>query len=269
MRSLVLLALACLAFPSTASDFARDFAIVLATEKTEARFGRLPLDRALLARAIENAARGGAKGVVVKFFLDRPKDKASDARLAQSLALVPAILQARLDNTEQESNDLPERFTLSGSGHAVSVQGRSGWIPLPAFAAKSSDICFVDFSASPVPIIETYNGRAVKSLLLCAVEMAIGSKMTWVPADHVKVDSFTAHLDNLNQAIVKYPNENTLKVLELSALVDEDFPPGVLRGRVVIIGYDGPNIHTVPTPFGNIGAHRAFILLLKSFYETQ
>jgi hypothetical protein len=268
VRLFLFLILAGLASLSTAKEFVNDFAVVLASEKTEARFGKLPLDRAVLARAIENAARGGAKGVVVKFFLDRPKDKAGDVRLAQSMSLVPIILQARMDDAEQNPNILPERFTVSGNGLASSVQGRSGWIPLPAFSATSRDICVVDFSASPVPLIETYKGSAVKSLLICAAELAAGAKMNLVPGDRVTVGSMTTRVDKLNQAHVKYPSENDLAVLELSALLDADFPPGALKGKVVILGYDGPNIHTVATPFGNVGAHRAFILLLKSFYES-
>jgi hypothetical protein len=267
MRIFALLMLACVCAPSAGADFAKDFAVILATEKTEARFGKLPLDRALLAKAVEHAARGGAKGVVIKFFLDRPKDKAADGRLAQSLSLVPVILQARLDDTELVPNILAERFTL-GDGLATFIQGHSAWIPLPAFADKSHDICFVDFSGSPVPLVETYKGRAVKSLLLCAVEFATGSKMTLASPGRIKVGSFNAPVDNLHQTVVKYPSESTFEFFELSALLDDKLPKDTLKGRIVIIGYDGPHIHTVPTPFGQLGAHRAFILLLKSFYES-
>ncbi len=268
MRIIALLALASLSALSMAKDFADDFAVVLATEKTEARFGKMPFDRAHLARAIELAARGGAKGVVVKFFLDRPRDPDGDARLAHSMSLLPVILQARIDDAAPAPHPFPGRFTVGGSDYASAVHGHSGWIPLPLFADKSRDICFVDFSASPIPLIETYRGRAVKSLMLCAVELAIGSKMTLLPSKQIQLGAFTARLDALNRAVVSYPSSDTLKVLELAELLDGTLPKEALKGKVVILGYDGPNIPVIATGLGNRGAHRAFILLLKSFYET-
>jgi hypothetical protein len=83
MRLLLACFLVILSFCSTARDFSRDFAVVFATESTEARFGRIPLDRALIAKAIESAARHVAKGVVVKFFLDQPRTTEGDNQLAR------------------------------------------------------------------------------------------------------------------------------------------------------------------------------------------
>ena len=39
------------------------------------------------------------------------------------------------------------------------------------------------------------------------------------------------------------------------------------RRKVVIIGYDGPSIQTIPTDIGPIKAHRFFVYSLKSVYE--
>ena len=43
-------------------------------------------------------------------------------------------------------------------------------------------------------------------------------------------------------------------------------PGSAIAGRepVVILGYDGKNIHSIETPFGPIGAHRFFICGLVS-----
>jgi hypothetical protein len=151
MRYLALFLLLFSPLASLGRDFSRDFVVVFATATTEARFGKVPLDRSLLAKAIENAAHAEAKGVVIKFFLDLPRNPQSDSRLTRAIATVPVILQARIDDAEPNSNPLPS---------------------------------------------------------------------------------------------------------------------GVLKGKVVILAYDGPSNPTVATPIGNLGAHRAFILLLKAFYES-
>jgi CHASE2 domain-containing sensor protein len=52
------------------SSFEKDFAVVFIDAATEANYGPIPLDRALLARALERLAVARARGVVLKFFLD-------------------------------------------------------------------------------------------------------------------------------------------------------------------------------------------------------
>lgn len=267
MRRIALLVLVFLPLWSSAGDFGKDFVVVFATAGTETKFGKLPLDRALIAQAIENAARDEAKGVIVKFFLDQARDADSDARLARSMSLIPVIPQARLDDSEQRPNPLPQRFTLAGAGYATSVQGNSGWIPLPVFADKSRDVCFADFSSSPVPMLETYQGRMVKSLLLCSVELAVGQQASLRAGSEVRIAALSVPLDEQNRASVKFPASASLETVDFADLVAGKLPKGALKGRVVLLGYDGPGIHSVPTPVGNIGAHRAFTLLLKAFYE--
>lgn len=269
MRWLLLLFLALLPLHSSAREFSRDFAVVFVTARTEARFGKIPLDRALLAQAIENAARSMAKGVIVKFFLDQPRQAESDRRLATSLSRLPVILQARLDDTERHPNPLPARFTVSGGPFQTAVQGNSGWIPFPALAEKSHDLGFVDFNTSRIPILENYQGKTVKSLLLCAAELAAGQPARLRPGKSVSVGTLTALLNAENQTWVDFPATSTLASFEFADLVDGTLPADALKGRVVVLAYDGPNSHTVATPFGKLAAHRAFLLLLKSFYESS
>lgn len=251
-----------------ARDFSRDFAVVFATEKTEARFGKVPLDRALIAKAIENAARYEAKGVVVKFFLDQPRGTEGDNRLARSFSAIPVILQARIDNAEQKPNELPEHFTLGRTNHSTSVQGASGWVPLPVFTENSHAICFVDFNSSPVPLLETYRGNTVESLLLCSVELAVGQKASIRSGDVVRVGDLVVPLDRQNQVSLNVQPNTTLQSFQLEDLIDETLPKNALKGRVVILGYDGPRIPLVKTPAGSVGAHRAFVLFLRAFYEN-
>jgi CHASE2 domain-containing sensor protein len=55
-----------------ARDFNSEFAVVFTDAETEARYGRIPLDRALIARALDALTKANARAVVLKFFLDRP-----------------------------------------------------------------------------------------------------------------------------------------------------------------------------------------------------
>jgi len=249
---------------STARDFSRDFAVVFATEKTEARFGKIPLDRAVIASAIESAARYEAKGVVVKFFFDQPRSTEGDNQLVQSLSMIPVILQARIDDTQQKPNELPVRFTLGRTNYITTVQGSSGWIPLPALAEKSHAVCFTDFNSSPIPILETYRGDTVKALLLCSVEMALGQEASFRSDSEVKVGDFVIPLGRQNQVSLSIQAGAKLPFFQFEDLIDGTLPKNALKGRVVILGYDGPNIPTVVTPTGNVGSHRAFVLYLKA-----
>ena len=82
---LAILLLASVPAIAFGGDFERDFAVVFITQATEAKHGRYPLDRALLAQAVERAADAGAKGVIIKFFLDQARTTEGDRRLAMAL----------------------------------------------------------------------------------------------------------------------------------------------------------------------------------------
>lgn len=267
MRFFLAFVLFSISFGGAARDFSQDFAVVLANEKTEIRFGKIPLDRALIAKAITNLARYGAKGVVVKFFLDQPRIPEGDLELARSMSMIPVILQARMDDTEKTPNALPERMTMGHTQYASSVQGRSGWIPLPAFMEKSHAVGFVDFNGPPIPMLETYRSHTVKSLLLCPVELAIGQKAVFRSGKDVRIGDLVVPLDEQNRVSLHIQSHATFKSLQFEDLIEGTLPEDALKGRVVILGYDGPNIPNVVTPAGTLGAHRAFILYLKAFFE--
>lgn len=254
--------------PSVAMDFAQDFAVVFATAATESRYGRMPLDRSLLAQAIENAQRAGARGVIVKFFLDQPRTTEGDRRLAEVISKTEVILQARLDDSEQAPNSLADRFTVPETGLVTAISGGSGWIPAPQFAQHARNVCFVDFDSSPVPILETYRGKAVKSLLLCAAEFAVGRQAVVQTAQSVLIGAGRAELDAFNRVTVDLRNEKPLPTLEFNRLIDGTIPILALKDKIVVLAYDGPNIHKVKSPIGTMGAHRLFVLMLRAFYEN-
>lgn len=50
------------------------FRVVLVDKQTEEQYGPFPLSRSLLAKGIEQIKTRKAKGIILKFFLDIPKD---------------------------------------------------------------------------------------------------------------------------------------------------------------------------------------------------
>ncbi|WP_395009819.1 CHASE2 domain-containing protein [Undibacterium sp.] len=251
------------------SNLERDFTVVFITQATEAKYGRFPFDRALLAQAVEQAADAGAKGVILKFFLDQSTTAEGDRRLANALSRVPVLLQARLEESEKGPNPLEDRFTLPGARFKTAVSGSSGWIPLPEFSRRAHDVCFVDFASSPAPIVEQYQNKTVKSLLVCAAELAIGHKAVIRPVKDISFDNQTAFLDSLNRVTITLHREKALATFDFNNLLNGSIPPSALRNKVVIIGYDGPSIPLVKSPIGTMGAHRLFVLMLKGFYENM
>ena len=75
--------------------------VVLAAidDRTAARYGPLPLNRAKLAEGLEVLARARPRVVVLDLLISEPGDPAQDARLARALHLFPrAVLGAALES---------------------------------------------------------------------------------------------------------------------------------------------------------------------------
>ncbi|MBU6400979.1 MAG: CHASE2 domain-containing protein [Verrucomicrobia bacterium] len=143
------------------------FRVVFVDDACAARFGGFPLPRNVLAAGIEAIAAQKPRGIVLKMFIDQPKESRADEALAVALTKTPVVLEARIDDTEPRPNPMPERFYAPGLplGAEVAVSGESGWLPLALLSSKAHDIGFVDVvSPMSVPLVERYRGRFVKSL---------------------------------------------------------------------------------------------------------
>ena len=119
------------------------FAIVLIDAQSESQYGEFPLDRRLIAQAVDRLADLKAKGVILKFFFDQAKEGAGDAALARAFSRVPVLLQARIDDSEASPNPFPTRCFFAGLPSRPALRafsGSRGWIPLPLFAAGARDI---------------------------------------------------------------------------------------------------------------------------------
>lgn len=256
-----------LAMPATllAGDFSRDFAVVFIDQAAEARYGKFPVDRGVLANAIQKAADAGARGIVLKFFLDLPRSPEGDQALAKSLSRIPVLLQARIDDSEKNPNALPARFVLAESVGPAGVSGSSGWIPLATFSDPARDVCFVDFNSPAVPLVETYQGKAVKSLVLCATEMALATKAVVGPGKNISIGKRLITVDDLYRASVRYDNDRPVSAFSFNDVMDGKVASENLNGKVVIIGYDGASVPRI----GGVGIHRLFVQILSSFYESM
>ncbi|MES2247020.1 MAG: CHASE2 domain-containing protein [Pseudomonadota bacterium] len=266
-RALVASFLSLVSLQLNAADFSSDFAVVFADATTEARFGEVPLDRVLLAKAIGLAAKGGARGVIIKFFLDHSGDPTSDQELAQAMTRVPVLLQARIDDSEPRSNALAPRFVLEGEARSTAISGTNGWIPTELFAQAASDICFVDAASGSISMIETYGGSLVKSLILCAIELASGTRASFSEEGALIVADAAVPADNLFRLSVPIVDRQPLNEVKLHDLLDGRVAASSLKDKVVILAYDGPRIGLLDSGYGTVGAHRLFVLLLRDIYQ--
>ena len=246
------------------------FAVVFIDHKTEETYGGFPLDRAILAKGIREIKKHKPRGIIIKFFLDLPKDPASDRALADSFNGVPVILEARLEDSVAKPNLLPHRFVLKTplTRRNTALSGQSGWLPLEMFSAKAADIGFVDFSApEKVPIIEQYQGAAVKSLYLCAVELAFGQPAQISPGKRLVIGKHELALTVESEISVTMPVKDELEYTPFHDLLDGKVKLNFFENKVVILGYDGTKIHSINTSSGEIKAHRFFCYGLASLHR--
>ncbi len=254
------------AAPHAPTSFSDHFAVVLFDKETEAKLGAFPLPRSSCAQAIRRAAALHARAVVFKFFFDQPQNPTDDLALAEAMTNLPVVLEACLDAREAHPNPLPARFSLSIST-ATAVSGKSGWLPLPAFTERAAGIGFVDFDSTNAPLLETYQGRTVKSLLLCCLEMAEGRPAEIHPGHDIAIGALDLPVDSLDRRPAKLPSRDDCPYIPFHRFLSGEIPPDAIRDKVVIIGYDGAKIHAIATPIGPVHAHRFFIYILQSLCD--
>ncbi|MDB6053645.1 MAG: hypothetical protein JWN25_1168 [Verrucomicrobiales bacterium] len=249
-----------------AGKFEENFVVVFVDKVSEQKFGEIPLDRALFADAVERLAEAKAKAVVFKFFFDQSKKEETDRRLGRSFTNLPVILEACL-REEPRPNVLPSRFFMvdvQGPGSSLAARG---WIPTPMILEHANDLGFVDASTSVIPMHEPYMGKQVKSLWLCCVEAATGQTAKIEPGRKVAFGGKSASINTDDEVTVDLPDPAKISYIPFHLILDKTAPPGAIAGKVVILGYDGPNIHDFPTKYGKVKAHRLFVACLKGFYD--
>jgi CHASE2 domain-containing sensor protein len=247
------------------------FAVVFIDAETERALGAFPYDRGVYAKAVEALGRAKARGVVLKFFIDRPKSAEGDAALAAAMTKVKVVLQARLDGEEARPNPLPERFTLRDVrlAGAEPLSAKSGWLPLPALAERAHDLGFLDStdSVERVPVVERYGERYVKSLYTAALELALGERAKFDALGFMQIGAKRIEFDKACMARVRLPAADELKAHSFLDLINGKIDGAVFKDRVVIVGYDGAKMEENETPIGKVKGHRLFCYQLFSLYE--
>lgn len=269
-RTAALLSLLCLA-PSAAPAAESPFVAVFVDAKAEAALGRFPLERKLYAQAVRALRLAGAKAVVIKDFLHEPGDAAGDAELAKELSLIPSFLQARIDDSVKSPNPFPERFLVKDFSGLFSstLGGSSGWLPLPLFAKAATGVGFSDLGDPDrphhVPLVEVYKGRVSPTMYLSVIQWLLGPAKV-VDGTKVAIGKRSMSLDEGNETGVFLPPHGPVDYIPFLDLIKGRAPAKRLKGKVVVLGYDGPNQTTFQTPTGKLGAHRLFFFALTDLY---
>jgi len=245
------------------------FVVVFVDSKTEKASGPFPYDRAVYANAINKAADSGAKGVVLKFFIDKPKTADGDQALVDSAKRTKLIVQARLDDEEKTPNPLPDRFKLAMNPPSAGklLSGKSGWLPLPALSAAAYDLGFIDYrTIDRMPLVERYQDVLVRSLYLCCLEFAYGERAEISPGKSIRLHGKTATLNEQGEVTVEYPAKDDLTSISFADFIQQPARPEV-KDKIVIVAYDSERFEAVDTPMGKVRPHRAFVYALMSIYR--
>jgi hypothetical protein len=267
-RVLLVVGLAAFYSGRSLADSLAPFTFVMIDSQTEQLYGSLPFNRALIARAVERLTAEKVKGVIIKFFYDLPSNEEDDRLLEGSICAVPVALQASLNDAEGTTNSLEPRFRFGALAlpHLLPLfSGEKALIPLERFRRCAKAVGFVDSSESEIPLVESYQGTLVKSLYLVALEMASNQKAEVSPSGLVTLGK--ARLGVMHP--IAFPATNSLSYIPLHEILSQKGATwqAKVKGSVVVLGYDGKNIHTIKTPSGAVGAHRFFIFVLLSLAD--
>ena len=219
-------------------------------DASKATLGAFPVDRTVYARAIREARGLGAKGVALKFFLDRPARAAADRDLAAAERELPVLMQVdsappgtsgmlspKLARDDWDLRGTPDPLVLDGIAY-----------PLAAFVAGAHALgvvqARVDEIGRKVEVAGSVDSVPVASLQLAVVELALG--------EHAVVRGNRLHLGASDFALDRHgklPCDSMAgpapRRYGIDALLARAIPPEAIRGKVVVLGYargDSPKL---------------------------
>ena len=264
----LLLAAATACTAGQPARFEDAFVFTFIDRQFEQELGGPPFDRALYAKAVEKCRELGAKGVVIKLFLDRERTVVGDEALAQAMRRMPVVLQARIEPSTGLADDLPDKFRFSMTKLHTGISGDRGWIPIPRLLAVAADIGFVDFADDSIPLLETYRNAPYKSVVLCALELHFGAKARLSGNKQLMIGD--RRLPSASNYIQKVSRSSApLPCVSLSLLLAGNVDESLIRSRVVVLGYTGHDAPTIKTPTGDIEAHVFFGQCLRAVFESM
>jgi hypothetical protein len=206
----------------------------------------------------------GAQEVLLKFFLDLPKPESENRQLISALSRIPVTLQARLDDHEENPNTLLPMHYLTKQYEAIkaSAKGDSGWLPAQEFSQKAKAVGFID-SITPAYLVESYQGHNVGSLYFHALESIYGEDFM-VQEQSIYLDGRALPLNDQSELPYQWLPTKTYTYLSLVDLLNGGVSADQVKGKYVVFGYDGKDIHKIETPAGQMNAHLAFYHSLVS-----
>jgi adenylate cyclase len=255
-----------------ANPSAHPFALVMIDDATEAQYGRFPLSRDLTAKVVTKLTQGGARAVVLKFFYDEPRDASVDGALASAMARSVVILQARIDEAITMPNAIAPRFALGVPAGPTVIEGKSGWIPVPVLSNRAAAIGFADATRTDrVPSFVRYQDRAMPSLTVATIAMALGGVTPVIqPGKQIMFGNKTLPLDDGSQILLTpsaFDDAERLGYLSFADVLSDKPLPASLRGKVVVVGYHGSQMHRLSTNAGSLKAHQVFYMGLVDVWS--
>lgn len=142
------------------------------------------------------------------------------------------------------------------------MKGDSGWIPTEEFSQNAKTVGFID-SITPAYLVESYQGHDVGSLYFHALESIYG--MRFIVLDRkMYLDGKEIPLNDRSEFEYKWLRPKTYAHISLVDLLNGDVSEDRVKGKYVVFGYDGKDIHKIDTPDGEMNAHLAFYHSLVS-----
>lgn len=257
-------------FADRRADLHPDVVVVTVGDETLARHAgqpyRSPTDRAVLARLVSILDRAEPRVIGLDYLLDRPTEPDKDRRLTAALAaarsrVVMAVADERAGLSDEELAFQDRMVAASGkeAGHAHLVYDRDE---------------VVRYLPRPHP-----RGRYPLSF---AEALSAGSPPPPAAASRPPVAPIAAG-DHRNHRIAwlrvdDSPPERSFKTIAAETLLDAEAKGetrlltvlgAMLRGRIVIVGGDFPDLDRHETPLGAIGAPKLQGALLHAHMAAQ
>lgn len=239
---------------------AAPLSIVMIDDRSLSEIGTIPVDRRLIAQAVQKLHADGARQVVFDMlFIERAnQDPAADAALAGAVkqagnvvlpyafsaealrnapaAKLPPIPDAVLDSAFM-------RYTGEAQRQHIPFKPNRLLAPLPQIAEAAIGLGHV--SALPdrdgalrydLPAI-WYDGELFPSMALRVAQLANGGALAAALGQHIAIGNVVVPLDAASRQWVNYygPSQ-TFDTHAFADLIAGRLPPGVFKDRIVLIG---------------------------------
>lgn len=227
----------------TRGSSARESVVLLAIDdETVSRFGPLPLNRAVVAEALNRISGAEPRVLVVDVLLSERTRETEDARLSNALGRFPkVVLATALEATEENK--------------------QSRWItPLPEFQSHALALGHVHFEpdrdglARTLLLTKANAGHRYWALAFEAFRAAMGAQgpPTEYPTEIKVGNRLVPASDSNGQLLWIHYNgpEGTFRRISLARVLDGQVPPSIFAGKIVIFGVTAQGAgDRVYTPF--------------------